>query len=70
MNLNLPINLKVDESKKKYGVFRLDIHKKPGWFRVQVFDNENDADIYCTMLNQDTNLIHRVYFFEESDEIY
>jgi hypothetical protein len=69
MNLKLPLKLNPDEDKIKYGVFRLDIHKKPGWFLVKSYNNENDADIYCDMLNLDTNMIHRVYMFEDSYEI-
>lgn len=50
----------------KYGVYRLDIHKAPGWFLVQGYTDVRDADIYCAMLNQDTGMIHRV--FEVDDE--
>lgn len=70
MSINLPLKLNLDENKIKYGVFRLDIYHKPGWFRVQVFDNERDADIYCDMLNLDTNMIHSVFYFEEENEVH
>lgn len=49
----------------KYGVYRLDIYHAPGWFLIQSYDTFKDADIYCTMLNQDTGMIHKV--FEEGD---
>lgn len=45
----------------KYGVYRLDIHKAPGWFLVREYDSLSDADIYCTMLIQDTGLIYKVF---------
>lgn len=45
----------------KWGVYRLDIYKAPGWFLMQSYDNLRDAEIYCTMLNQDTGLIHKVF---------
>lgn len=50
----------------KYGVYRLDIHKAPGWFLIQWYNDVRDADIYCAMLNQDTGMVHRV--FEVDDE--
>lgn len=49
----------------KFVVARLDIHTAPGWFDVKTYDNFQDADIYCTMLNQDTNMIHRVFIVDE-----
>lgn len=47
--------------KRKFVVARLDIHRAPGWFDVNTYDNEQDAEIYCDMLNQDTNMVHRVF---------
>lgn len=52
--------------KNKYFVARLNIYKSPGWFDIQSFDNLRDADIYCLMLNQDTDMIHRVFMEDES----
>lgn len=49
------------EEANKYGVYRLDIHRPPGWFVLQTYNNERDAQIYCDMLNQDTNMVHRVF---------
>lgn len=49
------------EEKNKYGVYRLDIRTSPGWFLLQSYDNEQSAQIYCDMLNQDTNMVHRVF---------
>lgn len=49
----------------KFVVARLDIHRAPGWFDIQVYDNERDAEIYCDMLNSDTNIIHRVFIVEQ-----
>lgn len=49
----------------KFVVARLDIHNAPGWFDVRTYDNFQDADIYCTMLNQDTGMIHRVFIADE-----
>lgn len=49
----------------KFVVARLDIHTAPGWFDVRTYDNFQDADIYCTMLNQDTGMIHRVFIADE-----
>lgn len=49
----------------KYGVYRLDIYNAPGWFRIKTYEDLRDAEIYCDMLNTDTNMIHRV--FEEED---
>jgi len=45
----------------KYGVYRLDINRAPGWFLMQSYDNEKDADLYCLMLTQDTGMVHRVF---------
>lgn len=45
----------------KYGVYRLDIYNAPGWILVRQYDNLNDAEIYCTMLVQDTGTIYRVF---------
>lgn len=49
----------------KYGVYRLDIHKPPGWFLLRSYDNVDDAIIYCTMLNQDTTMFHKVFEYDE-----
>lgn len=51
----------------RYIVCRLDIRTRPGWFRMQSYDNERDALIYCDMLNTDTNMVHKV-FEEDEDE--
>lgn len=48
----------------KFVVARLDIYNAPGWFDLQTYDNERDADIYCDMMNTDTNMIHRVFIVE------
>jgi hypothetical protein len=69
MSINLPIKVNLDENKIKYGVFRLDIYHKPGWFLMQTYENERDADIYCDMMNLDTNIIHRVFIFEDDNEV-
>lgn len=53
-------------SEAKYGVYRLDINRAPGWFLVQSYKDVRDADIYCDMLNQGTGMVHRV--FEVDDE--
>ena len=50
----------------RYGVYRLDIRTRPGWFKMSTYDNERDALIYCDMLNTDTGLVHRV--FEENED--
>lgn len=50
--------------KLKYVVARLDIYHAPGWFDLQTYDNERDADIYCDMMNTDTNMVHRVFIVE------
>jgi hypothetical protein len=50
--------------KLKYVVARLDIYHAPGWFDLQSYDNERDADIYCDMMNTDTNMVHRVFIVE------
>jgi hypothetical protein len=52
---------------RKYGVYRLDINKAPGWFLMQYYDNVKDADLYCLMLTQDTGMVHKV-FEEDEDE--
>lgn len=54
-----------DEEKIKYGVFRLDIRTPPGWFLMNSYNNQRDADIYCDMMNLDTNMVHRVFIFED-----
>lgn len=54
------------EEKNRYGVYRLDIRTPPGWFVLQTYDNEQDANIYCDMLNNDTNMVHRV-FMEDAE---
>lgn len=64
MNIKIPINS--NENKIKYGVFRLDIRTRPGWFLMQYYDNERDAHIYCDMLTTDTKMVHAV--FEEDVE--
>lgn len=51
----------VYNDKLKWGVYRLDIYNRPGWFLIQLYDNYVDADIYCLMLNQDTGIIHKVF---------
>ena len=48
-------------SEAKWGVYRLDINKAPGWLLMQSYSNEKDANLYCLMLNQDTGLVHRVF---------
>lgn len=45
----------------KWGVYRLDIYNAPGWFLIQAYVDEQDADIYCHMLNLDTGLVHKVF---------
>lgn len=52
-------------SEAKYGVYRLDIYKAPGWFLMRSYDRVEDAEIYCTMLNQDTELVHKVFEHDE-----
>lgn len=52
-------------NQKKYVVCRLDIYNKPGWFEMNSYADELDADIYCNMLNQDTDMIHRVFIEDE-----
>lgn len=54
-------NIEEKEESVKYGVYRLDIHTKPGWFLMHSYDNERDAYIYCDMMNTDTNMVHRVF---------
>lgn len=51
----------------RYGVYRLDIHTRPGWFRMQSYENFRDAFIYCDMMNTDTNMVHAI-FEEDEDE--
>lgn len=48
-------------TESKYGVYRLDIYNSPGWFILNTYNNLKDALIYCDMLNQDTDLIHKVF---------
>lgn len=55
------------EKSKPFFVARLNIYKSPGWFDIQSFDNVHDADIYCLMLNQDTDMIHKVFLEDDSD---
>jgi hypothetical protein len=50
----------------RYGVYRLDVYRAPGWFLVQSYTDLRDAEIYCDMLNTDTNMVHKV-FEEDSD---
>lgn len=63
-----PIKLKIEKDKRIYGVFRLDIHNKPGWFLIQSYKDENDAVIHCDMLNQDTNMYHEVFYYEDTND--
>lgn len=53
-----------NQTSLKYVVARLDIYHAPGWFDMQTYDNEKDANIYCDMMNNDTNMIHRVFIKE------
>jgi hypothetical protein len=62
-----PLNQKCEVKSKPFFVARLNIYKSPGWFDIQSFDNLRDADIYCLMLNQDTEMIHRVFMEDDSD---
>lgn len=55
------------EGTNRYGVYRLDIHRPPGWFVLQTYDNEQDAQIYCDMLNRDTSMVHRVFLEDETN---
>jgi hypothetical protein len=68
MSISLPIKVKLDENEKIYGVFRLDIYHKPGWFLIQSYNNQLDADIYCDMLNLDTNMVHRVFIYAKDEQ--
>ena len=45
----------------KYGVYRLDIYNSPGWFLARQYDSLDDAEIYCTMLIQDTGEVYKVF---------
>ena len=47
-----------------YGVYRLDIRTKPGWFLMNTYNNLKDAWLYCDMLNADTGLVHSVFEME------
>jgi hypothetical protein len=67
MSLKLPLKLNPDENKIKFGIFRLDIRNSPGWFLVKEYDNEKDAEIYCEILNEDTNMCHYVFFYEKDE---
>lgn len=57
----------IQQPKQRCVVARLNIYKSPGWFDIQSFDNVRDADIYCLMLNQDTDMIHKVFLEDDSD---
>jgi hypothetical protein len=46
---------------QKWGVYRLDIRTKPGWFRMNTYTDLRSALIYCEMLNTDTNMVHAVF---------
>lgn len=59
-------NTEPKEESIKYGVYRLDIRTRPGWFLMQSYDNYRDAFIYCDMMNTDTNMVHKV--FEDYDD--
>ena len=67
MNTSQPIKPNLDESETIYGVFRLDIYHKPGWFLMNSYKEEQDADIYCDMLNADTNMVHRVFIIDRGE---
>jgi hypothetical protein len=64
MNISNQLEKSLDEV-KAFGVYRLDIYHAPGWFLMNTYADERDADIYCDMLNRDTGLVHRV--FEEEN---
>jgi hypothetical protein len=49
----------------KYGVYRLDIYTRPGWFLINSYDNVSDAILYCDMLNKDTEIPHMVFEMDE-----
>lgn len=63
-------NTEVQQPKQKFVVARLDIYHAPGWFTMQEYDNYQDAYIYCDMLNNDTNMVHRVFVEEVSDVLH
>jgi hypothetical protein len=66
MNTNNQLEKSLDEV-KTFGVYRLDIYHRPGWMLMHTCAEETDADIYCDMLNSDTNMVHRVFIYEKDD---
>jgi hypothetical protein len=66
MNTTHQLEKSLDEV-NTFGVYRLDIYHAPGWFLMNTYADERDADIYCDMLNSDTNMIHRVFINEKDD---
>lgn len=66
MNITHQLEKSLDEV-NTFGVYRLDIYNRPGWFLMNTYADERDADIYCDMLNRDTNIIHRVFINEKDD---
>lgn len=51
----------------KWGVFRLDIRTKPGWFLMQRYEDLKSAWQYSDILNADTGLVHAVFALEEGE---
>lgn len=49
------------EKPKKFVVARVSLYDKAGWVDIHEYDNEQDAWIYCNMLNADTTMFHSVF---------